>query len=193
MRERQIVLASASPRRKEILGNAGIDFAVAVADIQETLDPSMEPGKLARLLSKQKAHAIAHRYRDALVIAADTFIVFKKHRLGKPKSRIDARRMLHMLSGKTHSVITGFTVLDTKTGKTVSASEETLVSFHRLSKREIDWYVATGEPMGKAGAYAIQGRGAVFVRKIDGDYLNVVGLPIASLVRVLRKFWVDIF
>lgn len=188
--ERRVILASASPRRREILKNAGIDFEIATSNADETLDPSLEPRRLSRILSRRKAEAVAQKYMNAVIIAADTFIVFRGRLLGKPKDAPDARRMLRMLSGKTHSVITGYTILDTKSGKRVSASEETRVTFHRLPDEEIDWYIATGEPMDKAGAYGIQGKAAVFVRKIDGDYLNVVGLPLAALVRKLRRFGV---
>ncbi len=190
--QRRIILASASPRRKEILAKTGLAFEVDRSGYDEQLDPRIEPHRLARTLAWHKAQAVSGRYQDALLIAADTFIAFRGHMLGKPHTAAEAVRMLGMLSGKTHSVITGYAVIDTRTGRRASGSEETKVVFRRLSKAEISAYVKTGEPLDKAGAYAIQGRGAMLVQRIEGDYLNVVGLPLVSLVRTLRKFGVKL-
>ncbi len=189
---REIILASASPRRKEILAATGLKFTVCKSNYAEDLTISMEPRSLARLLSRKKAEDVVSKYTDAIVIAADTFIVYKDNLLGKPSGPDDARRMLKTLSGKTHSVITGFTVIDSKTNKKVSRSIETKVYFKKLTKDEINAYVRSGESLDKAGAYAIQGLGAVFIDRIEGDFFNVVGLPICALAESLKKFGIRI-
>jgi septum formation protein len=186
--KRRIILASASPRRKEILELTGLKFSVDASDYEEDMDLGLKPHELARFLSAEKAGTIAVKYKNALVIAADTFIVFKGHLMGKPHSREEARRMLILLNGKAHSVITGFTIIDTNTRKKLSRSVETKVYFRKMTVSEIETYIKTGEPLDKAGAYAIQGLGAVIVKKIEGDYLNVVGLPLVSLTEALKKF-----
>jgi len=190
--ERKIILASASPRRKEILGKTGLKFSVDAGDYKEDMDLALKPRQLARFLSSEKARAVAVKYASALVIAADTFIVFQGSLLGKPHTREEARRMLSLLNGRQHSVLTGFTVIDTLTGKKLSRSVETKVFFKKMTGQEIESYVKTGEPLDKAGAYAIQGLGAVLVKKIEGDYFNVMGLPLSSLTGVLRKFGVSV-
>ena len=190
--KRKIILASASPRRKEILGKTGLKFSVDAGDYEEDMDLALKPRQLARFLSSEKAKAVAVKYPSALVIAADTFIVFQGSLLGKPHTREEARRMLTLLNGRQHSVLTGFTVIDTRTGKKLSRSVETKVFFKKMTVQEIESYVKTGEPLDKAGAYAIQGFGAVLVKKIEGDYFNVMGLPLRSLTGVLRKFGVSV-
>ena len=190
--ERKIILASASPRRKEILGKTGLKFSVDAGDYKEDMDLALKPRQLARFLSSEKARAVAVKYASALVIAADTFIVFQGSLLGKPHTREEARRMLTLLNGRQHSVLTGFTVIDTRTGKKLSRSVETKVFFKKMTGQEIESYVKTGEPLDKAGAYAIQGLGAVLVKKIEGDYFNVIGLPVASLAVTLKKFGISV-
>jgi len=190
--QRKIILASASPRRREILDKTGLKFSVDAGEYEEDMELGLKPHRLARFLSAEKAKTIAVKYTNALVIAADTFIVFRGKLLGKPHTEEEARRMLVLLNGKSHSVITGFTILDTKTKKKLSRSVETKVYFKKMTEQEIESYVATGEPLDKAGAYAIQGIGAVIVRKIEGDYLNVVGLPLNSLIEALKKFGVAV-
>lgn len=185
-----IVLASSSPRRKELLALAGLKFTVDAADYAEDLSLRLKPHNLAKFLAREKARAVSHKYRNALIIAADTFIVFRSKLLGKPHTDREAARMLTLLSGKAHSVITGYAVLDSGSGRTVSRAVETKVWFRRLSPAEIRAYVDTGEPLDKAGAYAIQGRGSLIVKKIEGDYCNVIGLPLASLAETLRSFGV---
>ena len=188
--QRKIILASASPRRREILSMTGLKFSVDAGGYEEDMDLALKPRRLARFLSSEKAKAIAVKYINALVIAADTFIVFRGSLLGKPHTRVEARRMLDLLNGKTHSVITGFTIIDTSTKKKLSRSVETRVYFRKLTVEEIEAYIGTGEPLDKAGAYAIQGIGAVIVKKIEGDYFNVMGLPLSSLTEALKKFGV---
>lgn len=189
---KKIILASASPRRREILKNAGLDFRVDAGDYEEDLSLKLKPHELARFLSREKAKAVAARHKDSIVIAADTFILYKKNILGKPHTKTEAKRMLVMLNNKTHAVITGFTIIDTATGKKISKAVETKVTFKKLTDKEIDSYVETGEPLDKAGAYAIQGLGALLVKKIDGDYLNVIGLPLAALADCLKKFEIEL-
>jgi septum formation protein len=168
----------------------GLKFSVDAGDYEEDMDLALKPRRLARFLSAEKAGRIAVKYPDALVIAADTFIVCQGRLLGKPHTPREAARMLTLLNGKAHSVITGFTIIDTKTGKKVSRSVETKVYFNKMTAREIGAYVRTGEPLDKAGAYAIQGTGALIVKKIEGDYFNVMGLPLSSVTRALKEFGV---
>lgn len=170
----------------------GLDFTVCKSDYEEDLGLQLRPRELARFLSREKAEAIAPKYKDALIIAADTFIVFKDNLLGKPHTDKEALKMLKMLNGKAHSVVTGFTVLDTSSSKKLSRSEETKVYFKKLGNDEINAYVRSGEPLDKAGAYAVQGLGAVFVEKIEGDFFNVVGLPLCALTEALKKFGVHV-
>lgn len=190
--KRKIVLASSSPRRKEILKATGLKFTIDAGDYEEDMTLGLKPHQLAKFLSSEKAAAIAVKYTNALVIAADTFIVFKDHLMGKPHTKEEARRMLTLLNGKAHSVITGFTIIDTNTKKRLSRSVETKVYFRKLTVSEIEAYIKTGEPLDKAGAYAIQGIGAIIVKKIEGDYFNVMGLPLSSLTEVLKKFGVSV-
>ena len=187
-----IILASASPRRKELLRLTRLKFRVDASAYEENLHLKLKPHKLARFLSKEKARRVAGKYKDAIIIAADTFIVFKNRFLGKPRSAAEAKKMLRALSGKAHSVITGFTIIDTGSNKTISRSVETKVYLKKLTAKEIDAYVGTKEPLDKAGAYAIQGLGSVIVRKIEGDYFNVIGLPLGSLVEGLKKFGISV-
>ncbi|MBL7031798.1 MAG: septum formation inhibitor Maf [Nitrospira sp.] len=189
---KKIILASASPRRKEILGTTGLKFDICVSDYEEDLSMKKEPRSLARFLSRKKAEEVAHKYKNAIIIAADTFIVFKDKLLGKPHTAKEATRMLTMLSGKAHSVITGFTVLDTGSNKLVSRSIETKVYFKKMTQKEINAYVSTKEPLDKAGAYAIQGLGAALIEKIEGDFLNVVGLPLSALAKTLKGFGINV-
>lgn len=189
---KKIILASASPRRKEILGTTGLKFGVCESDYEEDLSIKKDPRRLARFLSRKKAEAVAHKYRDSIIIAADTFIVFRGRLLGKPHTAKEAEKMLGMLNGKAHSVITGFTVLDTGSNKTVSRSVETKVYFKNLTKVEIKAYVRSKEPLDKAGAYAIQGTGAILIEKIEGDFFNVVGLPLCALIESLKKFGINV-
>jgi septum formation protein len=191
-RGKGIVLASASPRRKEILQKTGLRFRVDPRDYEEEVYSSAAPRRLARVLSLKKAKSVAGRHKDALIIAADTFIVVKGMILGKPHTAKEARRMLRLLNGRKHSVITGFTILDTASDRKVSRSVETKIYFRHLSPEEIDAYIESGEPLDKAGAYAIQGLGAALIRSIEGDYFNVVGLPLSALAEELKKFGIRI-
>ncbi len=189
---RKIILASGSPRRKEILKITGLDFTVRISEYEEEHNLSLKPRKLARFLSRKKAQAVAHEYNDAIIIAADTFIVFKDRLLGKPHTEKEAEKMLKILNGKMHSVITGFTIMDTGSTEILSKSVETKIYFKKLSGEEISAYVRSKEPLDKAGAYAIQGLGALFIKKIDGDFFNVMGLPLYALTENLKKFGINV-
>ena len=190
---KRIILASASPRRKELLDKIGLKFEVDASNCEEEIDPSLEPDELVRRISLAKAKSVASRHKDALIIAADTIGVIGKKLLGKPHTAAQARKMLAQISGKSHLVITGFTVLDTATDKIVTKTVTTKVYIKKLTPAEIDAYVVTGEPLDKAGAYGIQGLGAVIVEKINGDYYNVVGLPLSALTEVLREFGISVW
>lgn len=189
---RKIILASASPRRKALLKQIGLGFEVVVSNFEEKIEGNLKPNKLAEFFSKGKAKDVAKDYEDAIIIAADTFVALNNEIFGKPKTPDLARKMLKKLSEKAHSVITGFTILDTKTKRSITRSIETKVYFKKLTNKEIDEYIKTGEPLDKAGAYAAQEIGSIFVEKIDGDFFNVVGLPIFALTQELKKFGIKI-
>lgn len=181
-----LILASQSPRRRQLLSMLGYPFEVMDSGADETLPEGAEPAEAARTLAVRKAGAAAARRPDAIVIGADTMVVCGRHILGKPADKEDAGRMLSMLSGRSHRVLTGVCVLGG--GKRRTAVEETRVFFTRLSPADIEAYVATGEPMDKAGAYAIQGGAGRYIRRIEGCWYNVVGLPLATLDGMLRDF-----
>lgn len=189
---KKIILASASPQRKELLEQIGLQFEVEPSNRTEITSSTLKPHELARLLSREKAMAVASKHQHAIVIAADTFIICRGKVMGKPGTEAEAREMLAALSGKTHSVITGFTIIDADENKVVSQSVETKVYMKRLTPAEIDAYVKSGEPRDRAGAYAIQGLGSVLIDKIEGDYFNVVGLPLSALTENLKEFEIDI-
>jgi septum formation protein len=189
---RHVVLASSSPRRKDLLEKAGLEFTIHPVQVEEMDEDNPDPLELARSISLAKAFAAAPWHPGSVIIAADTFGWLEGKPLGKPRDEDDARALLTLLSGKCHRVITGFTILDEDTGRSVSRAVETRVCFRELSKGEIDEYVKTGEPLDKAGAYAIQGKGAGLVERIEGDYYNVVGLPILALAEELKKFGIDL-
>ena len=178
-----IILASKSPRRKELLKYITEEFIIKTADVDETLPEKISPSEAVLYLSKIKAMPFEND--EDIVIGADTVVSINGEILGKPRNNADARRMLRLLSGKTHSVFTGVTVL--KEGNCHSFFCETKVTFFELSDEEIDRYIATGEPLDKAGAYGIQGYGSLLVEKIDGDYFNVVGLPISKINRLFSN------
>jgi septum formation protein len=187
-----IILASASPRRKEILEKTGLKFKVDESDYEEKLDLGLKPHDLARFFSREKARDVARRHRNALVIAADTIVVLRGRLFGKPRNEEQAKEMLKALSGKAHSVITGFTIIDMAGKKEISRSVESKVFFKRLSEDEIEAYIRSGEPLDKAGAYGVQGLGAVLVKRIEGDFFNVMGLPLNALAESLKKFGVNV-
>lgn len=185
-----VILASASPRRKELLANMGIDFSVVVSDADENaVDSSVPPGIYVQQLSLLKAVSTAEKViknKNALIISADTVVVNDGSILGKPTDQRDAFNMLSALSGKTHQVYTGFCVLRTKDAYAVCKHVCTDVTFKKLSDEQIMRYIQSGESMDKAGSYGIQGLGAMLVEKINGDYFNVVGLPVSALSDILE-------
>jgi septum formation protein len=189
---KKIVLASSSPRRKEILEKTGLAFTIDADETPEDLSRALPPRELVGQIATEKAQRVAARHKNAVIIAADTIGVLGEKIIGKPHSPATAREMLRDLSGKAHLVVTGFCIIDTVTGKTAVDTVETTVYFKELSSDEIDAYVATGEPLDKAGAYAIQGRGAALVDRIEGDYYNVVGLPLNTLMEALKGFGVKV-
>ena len=189
---KKIILASASPRRKALLEQLCLKFTVDTHVQEDTAFAGREPHQLVKEISLKKAESAAGRYPDAIIIAADTIGVIHGRIIGKPHSESEARTMLAGLSGKAHSVITGFTVLDTLTRKTATRSVETTVYMKQVTESEIAAYVKTGEPLDKAGAYAIQGLGAVLVEKIEGDYSNVMGLPLFVLTEVLKEWGINV-
>jgi septum formation protein len=182
-----IILASASPRRTELMGLAGIEFSVVPADICEDVLPGETPADHVIRLSREKADAVAHATNGRYFIGADTVVVLDEVIMGKPVDDDEAFRMLSALSGRDHEVITGFTVFDKVSGIHVSRSVRTDVTFKTLGEREIRAYIATGCPRDKAGAYAIQGGAVHFVRAINGSYTNVIGLPMTELYETLSQ------
>jgi len=178
-----LILASASPRRRELLTEAGIRFTVQPADIDETHRPGESPIAFTQRLAREKAEAIFAKHPNATVLGADTIVVCDEEILGKPADETDAARMLKKLSGRDHQVITGVALI-APSGMQIHA-EYTTVTMRKISEEEIKSYIATGEPMDKAGAYAIQGGAATFILQFDGDYTNVVGLPVKLVQQML--------
>lgn len=182
----KIILASASPRRKELMELAGYDFEVICADIVEVVPEEAMPQEVVMSLALQKAQAVAAEHKEAVVIGSDTVVALDGKILGKPHSEQEACEMLRSLSGRTHKVFTGVAIVCG--GKVKSFFDETDVEFYSLGDDEIKKYVATGEPTDKAGAYGIQGKGSVLVKRINGDFFSVMGLPIAKLYREMSDF-----
>ncbi|HAG14431.1 MAG TPA: septum formation inhibitor Maf [Ruminococcus sp.] len=182
----KLILASGSPRRKELLEKLQVPFEVIVSECDETLPDGIPADSAAELLAVRKAAAVAKEHPDAVVIGADTTVILDGEILGKPAGQEDCKRMLRALSGRKHSVITGVAIF--WDGHTASFSDETQVQFYPLTDADVERYAASDEPYDKAGSYGIQGQGALLVAGIHGDYFNVVGLPIARLARQLRDF-----
>lgn len=190
----KIVLASSSPRRKELLKQAGITFTVMPADLdEENLELSGTPAQRAEQLAFMKAMAVAKTLERGLVIGADTIVVCEGEVFGKPGDESDARRMLGMLSGREHQVVTGIALLDAASGTASIGHEVTRVRFSKLSSSEIEAYIKSEEPYDKAGSYAVQGKGALLIEGIDGCYTNVVGLPLGKLYSMLKESGVKVF
>jgi septum formation protein len=192
----KLILASASPRRRELLAQGGLKFTVAAANLNEDRLPDEAAAAYVRRLAEEKALAVWNAHKAApgfedtpgdplIVLGADTCVVSDGHILGKPTDIVDARRMLELLSGRTHAVLTGLAAVSAR--KTVRDVEVTQVTFNRLTERDIAQYIASGEPLDKAGAYAIQGHAARWIPRIEGCYFNVVGLPIARTIALLEE------
>jgi len=183
----RLILASASPRRKELLQGLGLVFEVMISHLPEHPEEGLPPQQIARKLARAKAEEVAGKLNDGIVIGADTLVVLDGEILGKPRDRREAAVILRHLSGRTHEVITGVTVIDTASGRTLQSEGVTQVCFRELSDDEIEQYVSTGEPMDKAGAYGIQGKGILLIERIEGCYTNVVGLPLPALADMLAR------
>lgn len=185
LKKKDIILASASPRRKQLLKMAGIHFSVVPADIPEIVPEDMPQEKESQYLAAIKAGYVLSENENSIVIGADTTVLCEGRVLGKPKDKEEAKEMLRFLSGKTHEVYTGVAIVSKDVNDCFTSV--TKVEFYELSDEEIDWYISTREPMDKAGAYGIQGFGCRLVKRIEGDYFTVMGLPVAEVARHLDK------
>ena len=190
--QRKIILASGSKQRKKLLEIIGLDFKIEESNYIEDMTEKIPAHKLVQKLALGKAQDVARKYKNAIVIGADTFIVLEKEFLGKPHTPQKAKEMLKKISGKKHQLITGIAIIDTKKNKTFTDYEITEVWFKKMSDKEITKYIKTGEPLDKAGGYAIQKLGCLFVEKIKGNYTNAVGLPMNKIYEHLLKLDVDI-
>jgi septum formation protein len=188
-----IILASNSPRRRDLLRQVGLSFSIDPADVDESVRVGESPESYALRVALDKARGAASRAEEGMVIAADTIVVLDERILGKPKDHNDAVRMLTLLSGRVHEVVTGLAVLSVADGSVHSGIARTRVWFRELSPQTVEAYVRSGEPLDKAGAYGIQEKGALLVKKIDGCYFNVVGLPLSLLAELLQYAGVALF
>lgn len=181
----ELILASQSPRRQELLKLIGLRYRIVVSDVEESVPKGATPGELVEHLAWEKAHAVHSAHAADCVIGADTIVYIDGRIIGKPADDTDAARILGTLQGRTHTVYTGVAVLS-PSGEDIRHAE-TKVTFARMTQAEIDWYIGTGEPRDKAGAYGIQGPGGMFVERIEGNYFNVIGMPLPLLYRMLRS------
>ena len=185
---KKIILASTSPERKKLLENAGLIFEVIPSNYEEDMTLDMLPEELAIFLSKGKGEDVARRIKDAIIISADTFVYFNNQLIGKPHTEEKAFITLRTLSGNTHSVLTGFTIIDTKENKTISKVVETKVSFKELSDETINNYIKEGKPLKYAGSYTLGDIFDKFIEKIEGDHNNIIGLPLNDVMETLKEF-----
>jgi septum formation protein len=185
----KIILASASPRRKDLLSSIGCNYEIYVPDIDESILDEETPESACYRLSIQKAKSASVIFSEALIIAADTLVTIDNNIFGKPHDAEEARAMLNTLNGREHKVITGLSII--YEGKTMTEIESTIVSFRKLTEDDIEAYISTGEYQGKAGAYAIQGYASLFIERIVGDYFNVVGLPLQRLSKMFLKIGIE--
>lgn len=185
---KKIILASKSPRRKEIFAKLNLPFKVVESNFEEDMTLKMNPRELAKFLSREKAKEVAERFRNHIVIGADTFVVLSGELLGKPRTPDIAKKMLKKTSGKEVEVISGVTIIDSKTGRSISKEVVSKIKFREISNKEIANYVATGIPLDKAGAIAVQEIGAIFIERIEGDYFNNMGLPLFEIAQILKEF-----
>jgi septum formation protein len=190
---KQIILASTSPRRHDLLRQIGLKFKIVPSKYEEDMTLNLHPHKLAMFLAKGKAQEVAERRKSGIVIGVDTFVVFNKEVIGKPHNKIKAKETLKKISGKTLKVYSGVAIINAKTKKEIVDYEISKVKIRKISPSEIRKYIDTKEPLDKAGAFGMQGLGAIFVEKIDGCYSNVVGLPLHNLEKNLTKLGMDIF
>ncbi len=190
--KRKIILASGSPQRKKLLETIGLDFEIEKSNYKEDISEKIPAYKLAQKLALGKAQDVAQKHKNAIIIGADSFVVLGKEFLGKPRTPQKAKEMLKKISGKKHQLITGIAIIDTKRNKIFTDYEITEVWLKKLNAKEINSYVKTKEPLDKAGGYAIQGIGSILIEKINGNYTNVVGLPINKVYKYLLKLGVNI-
>ncbi len=187
----KLILASQSPRRRELLASIGLDFEVVPSDIPEVRGEGESPEEYVARLSREKASAIAERFPDRWIVAADTTVLYGDELLEKPVDEADARRMLATIAGRTHTVYSGVTLMHRERRYHDTRVAESEVRMIALTDAEIAWYAETGEPLDKAGAYAVQGKGAMFIESIHGSYTNVVGLPLALLYEMFKRASID--
>jgi nucleoside triphosphate pyrophosphatase len=180
------ILASMSPRRQELLQSVGLKFKIIPAHVNEDYKDGESPREHVKRLAQDKALAIAEKYPEAWVLGADTIVVIDDMILGKPKSKAQARKMLGMLSGRVHKVFTGFTLAHLKSNVTKTRVIQSAVKFKTISAEEMEWYISCDEPYDKAGGYAVQGKGAYFIKAIRGSYTNVIGLPLCEVLEELK-------
>ncbi len=188
---KKVILASTSPRRKKIMEMLGIPFEIIPSEYEEDMTKDLSPEELVKELAYGKAADVAKNHPDAVVIGGDSFVVLGKRKLGKPKSEAEAFEMLTALRGSHHQVYTGTSIIDTATGNHEEFVVSLDVKFREYTDETINWYIKTGEPMDKAGAYAIQMKGAILIDTVAGDYIGAIGLPIAELYLRLPKYGVD--
>jgi septum formation protein len=188
---RKIILASTSPERKKLLEKVGLVFEVIPSDYEEDMTLDMSPVELVSYLSKGKGEAVASKVENAIIISADTFILFKDNIIGKPHTEEKAFITLRTLSGETHSVLTGFTIIDTKENKKISKVVETRVSFKHLSDEAINNYIKEGKPLNYAGSYTLGDIFDKFIEKIEGDHNNIIGLPVDDVLETLKEFSIE--
>lgn len=187
----KLILASKSPRRKEILENFGFDIEIDTVDIEEISDEERLLDQIVDI-ARKKTEAVADLHPADYVVGADTMVVLDGYPMGKPKDIEDAKGMLRSLSGRNHRVITAYALINRGKGIDITDYEMTEISFVPLSEEDIEWYVSTGEPMDKAGAYGIQGKGAIFIERMDGDFFSTMGFPLGKFVRSLKKLGINI-
>jgi septum formation protein len=188
---KRIILASTSPKRKELLEKAGLIFDVVSCNYEEDMTLDLIPSELAKFLSRGKAESVAKDFEDAIIISADTFVSFQNKVIGKPHTEENARITLRTLSGNTHSVFTGFTIIDTKENKIISKAFETKVTFKELSDEIIHNYIKTGNPLKYAGSYTLGDIMDKFIEKIEGDHSNIIGLPVDDVMETLKEFDIE--
>ena len=188
----KIILASGSPRRKELMEKIGLKFEIDPAEIDERKFKEKSAEKLVEILAVKKAEAVATRHPNSIIIGSDLTVALDDHQIGKPENATDAKKILKLLRDKTHQVLTGVAIINTANNKTASAVETANVKMRDYSDKEIDNYIATGEPLDKAGAYAIQGHAAAFIEKIEGSYSGVMGLPLYETAELLALFGMEV-
>jgi septum formation protein len=191
--KQKIILASTSPRRQNLARQMGLDFEIAPSNYEEDMTMKLSAKNLAMTLAYGKAQDVAKKRKDGIVLGIDTFISFKGKKLGKPHTKEKAFELLKKFSGKKLQVFSGIALIDCKTKKEIKDFEVSEVEFRKISDEEIKLYIATGEPLDKAGAFAIQGLGSIFVKKVNGCYANIVGFPIANIYKNLAKLGVSVF